>query len=97
MGVQMDLMAFAASSGYSQGGGAEDRRPLRQLQLPAARLHPRINFHKIAHRSESGLGDSATRIHGAIEMHHLIDRIYMRLFKRFAGPHGQHARPRRGR
>jgi hypothetical protein len=44
---------------------------------------PRINFHKIAHRSESGLNDAATRIQGAHEMHHLIDRIYMRLFKRF--------------
>jgi hypothetical protein len=82
MGVQMDLMAFAASSGYSRTAVLKigDRSDNFNWPLPG---HPRINFHKIAHRSESGLGDSATRIANAHEMHHLIDRIYMRLFKRF--------------
>jgi len=82
MGVQMDLMAFAASSGYSKVAVLKigDRSDNFNWPLPG---HPRINGHKIAHRSESGLGDSATRIANAHEMHHLIDRIYMRLFKRF--------------
>ena len=82
MGVQMDLMAFAASSGYSKTAVLKigDRSDNFNWPLPG---FPRINFHKIAHRSESGLGDSATRIQGAHEMHYLIDRIYMRLFKRF--------------
>ena len=82
MGVQMDLMAFAASSGYSRTAVLKigDRSDNFNWPLPG---FPRINFHKIAHRSESGLGDSATRIAGAHEMHYLIDRIYMRLFKRF--------------
>jgi hypothetical protein len=78
----MDLMAFAASSGYSRTAVFKigDRSDNYNWPLPG---YPRINFHKIAHRSESGLGDAATRIAGAHEMHHLIDRIYMRLFKRF--------------
>jgi hypothetical protein len=82
MGVQMDLMAFAASSGYSRVAVLKigDRSDNFNWPLPG---FPRINFHKIAHRSESGLGDSATRIANAHEMHYLIDRIYMRLFKRF--------------
>ncbi len=82
MGVQMDLMAFSASSGYSHTAVLKigDRSDNFNWPLPG---HPRINFHKIAHRSESGLGDAATRIENAHEMHHLIDRIYMRLFKRF--------------
>jgi hypothetical protein len=82
MRVQMDLMAFAASSGYSRTAVMKigDRSDNFNWPLPG---FPRINGHKIAHRSESGLGDAATRIQGAHEMHYLIDRIYMRLFKRF--------------
>jgi hypothetical protein len=82
MGVFMDLMAFAVSSGYTRTAVFKigDRSDNFNWPLPG---YPRINFHKIAHRSESGLGDSATRIANAHEMHHLIDRIYMRLFKRF--------------
>jgi hypothetical protein len=82
MGVQMDLMAFAAASGYSKTAVLKigDRSDNFNWPLPG---YPRINFHKIAHRSESGLGDAATKINGAFEMHHLIDKIYMRLFKRF--------------
>jgi hypothetical protein len=82
MGVFMDLMAFAVSAGYTRTAVFKigDRSDNFNWPLPG---FPRINFHKIAHRSESGLGDSATRIAGAHEMHHLIDRIYMRLFKRF--------------
>jgi hypothetical protein len=81
MGVFMDLMAFSAASGYSRTAVFKigDRSDNFNWPLPG---HPRINFHKIAHRSESGLGDNATRIANAHEMHHLIDRIYMRLFKR---------------
>ena len=82
LGVQMDLMAFAAASGYSRTAVLKigDRSDNYAWALPG---FPRVAFHKIAHRSESGLGDAATRIAGAFEMHHLIDRIYMRLFKRF--------------
>jgi hypothetical protein len=82
MSVQMDLMAFAASSGYSRVAVLKigDRSDNFNWPLPG---FPRINGHKIAHRSESGLGDAGTRIQGAHEMHYLIDRIYMRLFKRF--------------
>ena len=82
MGVQLDLMAFAAASGYSKVGVLKigDRSDNFNWPLPG---FPRINGHKIAHRSESGLGDSATRIANAHEMHYLIDRIYMRMFKRW--------------
>ena len=65
MGVQMDLMAFAVSSGYSHVAVLKIGDRSDNYRLAAARLHPRINFHKIAHRSESGLGDSATRIANA--------------------------------
>lgn len=81
MHVFMDLLAFSAASGYSRVGVFKfgDRSDNNTWALPG---HPRIAFHKIAHRSESGLGDNATRIANAHEMHHQIDRIYMRMWKR---------------
>ncbi len=81
MNVFLDLMAFAAASGYTRVGVFKigDRSDNNNWALPG---HPRMPFHKIAHRSESGLGDNATRIANAHEMHHQIDRIYMRMFKR---------------
>lgn len=83
LGVFLDLMAFAVSSGYTRTAVLKigDRSDNYNWDLGPS--FPRINFHKIAHRSESGLGDSATRIANAHEMHHRIDRIYLRIFKKF--------------
>jgi len=83
MGVFLDLMVFAVSSGYTRTAVFKigDRSDNYNWDLGPG--FPRINFHKIAHRSESGLGDSATRIANAHEMHHRIDRIYLRVFKKF--------------
>jgi hypothetical protein len=82
IGVQMDLMAFAVSSGYSKVAVLKigDRSDNYAWPLPG---YTPINFHKIAHRSTSGLNDSATRISNAYDMHRLIDGIYMRKFKWF--------------
>jgi Protein of unknown function (DUF1552) len=93
IGVQMDLMAFAVSGGYTRTAVLKigDRADNYAWNLPG--FAP-INFHKIAHRSTSGLGDAATRIENAVEMHHLIDRIYMRLFKRFLDRLANTATPR---
>ena len=83
LGVFLDLMAFAVSSGYTRVAVMKigDRSDNYNWDLGPG--FPRINFHKIAHRSESGLGDAATKIANAFEMHHRIDRIYLRIFKKF--------------
>jgi len=79
--VQLELMAFAASSGYSKvavvkiGNRADNYR----YQFPGFPVHP---FHHISHRIESG-GSSGPPIPTAFEQHHLIDRLYLRKFKWF--------------
>jgi hypothetical protein len=81
MTVQMELMAFAASSGYSRvavlkvGGRADNYR----YTFPGYPVHP---FHHISHRIESG-GSSGPPIPTAFEQHHLIDRLYLRKWRWF--------------
>jgi hypothetical protein len=81
MTVQLELMAFAASSGYSRVAVLKvgNRTDNYRYTFPGFPVHP---FHHISHRIESG-GSSGPPIPTAIEQHHLVDRVYLRKFKWF--------------
>jgi hypothetical protein len=81
VGMQLDLIAFAFAS---------DRVRTATLQVGGCNDHTKytINgveappFHFISHRVMSD-GGSGTSIPDAVELHHQIDRIHARYFKRF--------------
>ena len=77
--VQLELMAFAAASGYSKVAVLKmgNRTDSYRWSFPGYPVHP---FHHISHRIESG-GASGPPIPTAIEQHHLVDRLYLRKFK----------------
>jgi hypothetical protein len=81
MTVQLELMAFAAASGYSRVGVLKvgGRADNYVYSFPGFPPHP---FHHLSHRIESG-GSSGPPIPTAIQQHHLVDRLYLRKFKWF--------------